>query len=1136
MAITTRQTSLLVNQDWTRLYQTFREADFQSYDFQTLRKSMIEYLRLYYPEDFNDYTESSEFIALIDLIAFLGQSLAFRTDLNTRENFIDTAERRDSILKLARLVSYNPKRNIPASGFLKFDSITTTESLFDSNGINLSNLPIIWNDVSNDNWLEQFTTILNASLISSQVVGKPGNSQTLFGVRNDEYTINLVPNVIPTYNFSSTVEGTSMDFEAVGATSVNNPYIYEVEPKPQQEFNIIYKNDNLGNNSINTGFFVYFKQGTLKTIDFSLNESLPNRIVNVNFDNINNTDIWLYSLNSSNNVDILWKSVPAVAGVNVIYNTESQKNLYQVNSRANDQIDLVFGDGSFTNIPQGNFRLFYRQSNGLTYKITADELQGIIIPINYVSRSGRVETLTIRASLHYTVTNASARETLNNIRQNAPQQYYTQNRMVTGEDYNIVPFTNFNSIIKVKSVNRISSGISRFLDLLDTSGKYSSTNIFADDGMLYKEDFIRSFNFTWATSSDIFKVIYNQIIPILQSKEILHFYYAFFNRYTNLNTFWSKGSIISNGSTGFFNDQNQNVWQVGNIVSTNLQYITVGTLLKFTSPAGYYFNGNNDLVLGAPSADSDKLFIYSSVVQIFGDGSNNRQGLFADGAGPIILNQNIPSGAILSQIIPAFQNDFPAAFTQTVSSEIQNFKNFGIRYDIKTNTWKIINNQDLNLTSSFSLSNAGDISGAALDSSWLISLVYNGTSYSVNYRGLDYIFESVLETRFYFDDKLKIYDSKTGTTIHDQINILKVNSNPDDSNSLGKNYSWFVYKPIIETDGFVNTTRILITYPDSNNDGIPDNPDIFETIVAPSVNPTKKFVFFQLTSTTNNFQNLVPVDSSKINTLYSTLSVIQSNISSYTDGQIFYATTDNIFYQLIVPVTGASYVTPLANYTAFRGRQSLYFQYRHNSPDNRRIDPSASNLIDMYILTQSYENAYRAWIQDTSGTIVEPSTPTNEELSSQYGSLGSQKTVSDTIVFNSAKFKPVFGNKAPLSLQAIFKVVKNPNMNISDNDIKTNVISAINTFFDINNWDFGETFYFSELSAYLHTQLSPSIASIIIVPTSSDISFGNMYQINAEPNEIIISAATVDNVEIISDITSSVLNQSLAAINSNINI
>jgi hypothetical protein len=78
---TARQTAIFGVEDWKRLYQTYREADFQSYDFETLRKSFVDYLRLYYPETFNDYIESSEFIALLDVMAFMGQALAFRNDL-----------------------------------------------------------------------------------------------------------------------------------------------------------------------------------------------------------------------------------------------------------------------------------------------------------------------------------------------------------------------------------------------------------------------------------------------------------------------------------------------------------------------------------------------------------------------------------------------------------------------------------------------------------------------------------------------------------------------------------------------------------------------------------------------------------------------------------------------------------------------------------------------------------------------------------------------------------------------------------------------------------------------------------------------------------------------------------------------
>ena len=102
MALTTRQNNIYNAEDWQVLYQSFINADFESYDFQTLRKSMIDYIKAYYPEDFNDYIESSEFIALIDLISYVTQNISYRVDLNARENFLATAERRESILKIGR--------------------------------------------------------------------------------------------------------------------------------------------------------------------------------------------------------------------------------------------------------------------------------------------------------------------------------------------------------------------------------------------------------------------------------------------------------------------------------------------------------------------------------------------------------------------------------------------------------------------------------------------------------------------------------------------------------------------------------------------------------------------------------------------------------------------------------------------------------------------------------------------------------------------------------------------------------------------------------------------------------------------------------------------------------------------------
>ena len=1134
MANTTRQNNLLVNQDWTKVYESFKNADFQSYDFQTLRKAMIDYLRLYYAEDFNDYTESSEYIALIDLLAFLGQNLAFRNDLNARENFLDTAERRDSVLKLAKLVSYNPKRNIPASGFLKFDSVQTTEALVDSNGIDLTNVIVKWSDNTNINWFEQFITIINAALPTSQNYGKPGNSQTIAGIKNDEYGLNIAPGSTPVLPFQTFIDGTDFGFEAVGATSVNESYIYEVPPAPGNLFNVLYRNDNRGNSSNNTGFFFYFKQGLLQSQQFTVNEKLPNNIISINFDNINNTDVWLYQLNNVSSISQLWSKLPSISGYNIIYNGASANTSYQVNSRANDQIDLVFGDGTFAAMPFGNFRTYFRVSAGLTYKITPDEMQGIQFKIPYISRKGRLETLTVVASLKNTVITATARENINDIKNKAPQQYYSQNRMVTAEDYNTFPYSNFSNLSKVKAVNRVSSGTSRYLDVLDNTGRYSSTNIYCDDGILYKEDATSTFDFTWSTTSDINKVIQNQILPVIRSKTLLHFYYEYFNRFSLSNMYWFRSTTGSGSSTGYFVNSSGTAQQIGANVTGNNVYMNQDSIIIFSPGSGNYFDSSNN-IQPIPSSGIIPLngqeYLYVAITSLVGNGS---QGTLSSGLGPVALSDNVPPDAQAITVIPAFSNSFTSSFQVDLINLISTYTEFGIRYDQYLRTWKIITAQDINLTSDFSQTFQGDTTGLNKDSSWLLSFTLSGTIYSVQSRGLGYVFQSVDETKFYYDNSTKIFDPVTGKTINDFINVLKVNGDPDTGTALTNNIYWYVYNQTAESDGYVDNSKVQVTYSDSNDDGVPDNPDIFNIIVQPSVNPTTKYVFFEKTFGYDSFVTFTPISNDLVVTTFATKTALLPNISNYPSGQIFYTTTDEKFYVSTITSTSATIVES-TDYVAEIGRQDLNFQYRHNAPGNRRLDPAPNNLIDLYLLTQNYEDSYRAWVLDTTGTVAEPTKPNAEDLRLAYQDLENYKSVSDALIYSSATFKPLFGIKAIPALQATFKVIKNLNTTISDSEIKSRVLTYINAFFNTANWDFGDTFYFTELATYVQQSMAPYVASMIIVPNSTNQVYGSLQQITSLPNEILISAATVENIEVISSITAAQLNLQNSVVNTIIN-
>ena len=142
------------------------------------------------------------------------------------------------------------------------------------------------------------------------------------------------------------------------------------------------------------------------------------------------------------------------------------------------------------------------------------------------------------------------------------------------------------------------------------------------------------------------------------------------------------------------------------------------------------------------------------------------------------------------------------------------------------------------------------------------------------------------------------------------------------------------------------------------------------------------------------------------------------------------------------------------------------------------------------------------------------------------GALAPIKSISDTLIYHPVKYKVLFGTNADSSLQATFKVVKNPDQVTNDADIKSRVIDAINLFSSLDNWEFGDTFYFTELSTFVMNQLAPDVSTFVIVPNAGSQTFGSLYEIRSENDEIFISGAKVTDVQIIDAITASNLRSS----------
>lgn len=1136
MATSGRQSALFGVQDWKRFYEVYGQADFSSYDYETLRKNFIDYLTRYYPESFNDYIESSEFVALLDVMAFMGQALAFRNDLNARENFIDTAERRDSVIKLANLVSYTPKRNIAGQGLIKITAISTTESIIDVNGTNLSNTVILWNDPANAGWQDQFNTVLNAALVNSQRVGRPGHSSTILGVKTDEYSINIPVEQNPIVSFNAQIDGVTMDFELVNVTSLNDTKLYEPPPAPGSQFNVIYQNDGLGYGSIANGFFFYFKQGTLQSYNFSFSEAIQNNFQQIDIGGINNSDTWLYQTDELGDIVL-----PAWTQVDNIYTNNSVQDIgarpvYSVASRFNDQVVYNFGDGTFGQIPVGSFVAYLRSGNGLSYTISPSELAGIVINLNYISRTGTTETLTFTLSLQSTVNIAQQRESLAAIKERAPARYYTQNRMVNGEDYSNFPFTNNNSIIKSKAVNRSSIGISRNLDLLDPTAKYSSTNMFGDDGALYTDNTSKNTNFSTLSINLAVDFINNVLPALLADSATVQYYFKNFSRYSGYyngpessdsKVYWKTCSVIGTNVTGFFYilSGNTNPVQipisVGSYSGYTMKYISPGAQIKVVAPSGYYFDSNGRLIAGvATTTNGGRNYLWTAVTSVVGDGKNQGSGALNDGTGPIRLHTYIPSGCYIdvttgtwnsstlsgaTGIIPSLDNTLGSTISTAVLNQINLNTDFVLKYDntlvYTTDRWSVV--QTSNTT----------------DPTYMVLFKYNSIdkTYNVTVRNTNYYFGSVDQIRFVFENEKKIYDPKSGLTITDYVSILGTNANSTGSGVLGQNYTLNITDQIVLSDGYPDDYSVKVSTIDS--DGYSYEPDIFGNLTGllPS------YVFFEKYNDVDSLYRTRLLAPEFVISSYPTLSAIRIALYEYPAETVFYATGENQFYQSVTLAGTVPTVLQLENvssiYLVRNGRNRFNFQYRHNSPNTTRIDPGTTNIIDMYLITQSYYTQYQNWIADSTGTVAKPDMPSISELEIQYSSLNEYKMISDTMILNSVTFKPLFGTKADPVLRGTIKVIKNPNVTVSDSQIRSSVLTALNNYFTLDKWDFGDTFYFSELTAYLHTQLAGLISSVVLVPANPDQSFGDLYEIRSLPNEIFVNGATTNDIIVISALT-----------------
>lgn len=776
MAIVNRQNNLFAAEDWTVAYKAYSQVNFQAYDFDTVRTALVEYVRTNYPENFNDYIESSEFIAIIEMLAYLSQSLAFRMDLNSRENFLETAERRDSVFKLARMLGYNPKRNVPASGLMKITSVKTTESVVDSQGNDLNNVNVFWDDSNNPLSYEQFLTVMNAAMSTANRFTAPVKSGTLGNIPTELYQLNTPVTSPVAYNFNLTIENSTKPFNIINPDFVDNGFFFERHPDPTDLFNIIYRNDSLGLSSKNTGFFVMFKQGLLDFRDLDYTVSVQGREETIAVANINELDVYLQEINSAGFIINKWEKVPNTVGQTLNYNSiaKNTKNLYAVENVDNSGIKLKFSDGNFGNVPYGIYRVWYRSSDPTRYIIQPEDARNISIAVPYVDRKNQNQVLTLTFQLEYRVNNSLPPESLAAIKRRAPQVFYTQNRMVSAQDYNVFPLSQSNNILKLKALNRTHAGHSRYIDINDPTGTYQSLDTFAKDAILYVEQSAESQSIVINDNTTSREVAVSILPELLKSQKLNNFvYYGMRNTWTkfqenkftvsNLNIRWEPLPASAIGTTGYMTETFSQGTQVVMLnINDSTQMFKENSMIKFVN-----------------SSDLSE-YKWVRVISVVNNGALS-SGLVTS-VGPWTLSEEVERGWLATEVIVSMRKLFTVGEADSIQNEINNRRTFGLGYDLYADAWYVVLNKDLDKTSPFAVSYARDNSGQGLDSSWLILMEYypvNAFSYRYNVttRGQNYIVQSKNDLKFYNIKNVKVLDNDNRSS-KDKITFTTINAKP----------------------------------------------------------------------------------------------------------------------------------------------------------------------------------------------------------------------------------------------------------------------------------------------------------------------------------------------------------------------
>lgn len=93
---------------------TSKDVKYYGRDFDSLKQGLIDFAKIYYPNTYNDFNESSPGMMFVEMAAYVGDVLNYYIDSQLKESMILHASETQNVMSIAAAMGYKPKLSVPS--------------------------------------------------------------------------------------------------------------------------------------------------------------------------------------------------------------------------------------------------------------------------------------------------------------------------------------------------------------------------------------------------------------------------------------------------------------------------------------------------------------------------------------------------------------------------------------------------------------------------------------------------------------------------------------------------------------------------------------------------------------------------------------------------------------------------------------------------------------------------------------------------------------------------------------------------------------------------------------------------------------------------------------------------------------